>query len=182
MGAFLCLNIVVALIAIVRVSGIRYHGNIDYTWIFFWQHIEVCVAISMVSLTAFRSLFVTTKRQAAAIKAKPWYSSQTLRLRATKREKLGSGGHEKLPSIPSATITGMRTFIRGGQRMTTLDSEAGHEHSEGTLLRDRDHITVTNIISSEPQAVCKANLWNTSNTDEQCQEPKHPDSLAADFV
>ena len=182
MGVFLCLNIVVALIAIVRVSGIRYHGNIDYTWIFFWQHIEVCVAISMVSLTAFRSLFVTTKRQAAAIKVRPWYSSQTLRLRATKRGKLGSGGHEKLPSIPSATITGIRTFIRGSPKMTTLDSEVGHEYSEGALLRDRDHITVTKILSSEFQTVCKASLWNTSITDEQCQESKHQDSLAADIV
>ena len=66
--------------------------------------------------------------------------------------------------------------------MTTLDSEAGHEHSEGTLLRDRDHITVTNTLSSEVQAVCTASLWNTSSTDEQCQESKHQDSLAVDIV
>lgn len=107
----------------------------------------------MVSLTAFRSLFVSTARQAVAKKAKPWYSTQTLRLRANKRGKLGSGGHEKLPSIPSATMTGMRTFIRGSRGISSLDSVGGYEHSDGTPLRDQDQIIVTNVLSSEMQMV-----------------------------
>ena len=166
MGTFLCLNIAMAIIAIVRVAGIRHRGTIDYTWIFFWQHIEVCVAVSMVSFTAFRSLFVSTGQEAAAKKARPWYSSQARKLRGAKGERLRNGGHEKLPSIPGATMTGMRTFIRGSRGVSTIDSEAGHEHSEGFPLRDRDHITVTNVFSSELREVCEAIISNSLATDE----------------
>lgn len=152
MGVFLCLNIVMAIIAIVRVAGIRHSGAIDYTWIFFWQHIEVCVAVSMVSLTAFRSLFVSTG-QAPNKKARPWYSSQARKLRGAKGGSLPNGGHEELPSIPGATMTGIRTFIRGNRGVSTIDSETGQEHSEALAPRNWDHIIVTDVVSFESQEV-----------------------------
>ena len=153
MGVFLCLNIVMAIIAIVRVAGIRHSGAIDYTWIFFWQHIEVCVAVSMVSLTAFRSLFVSTGQGAPVKKARPWYSSQARKLRGAKGENSPNGGHKELPSIPGATMTGIRTFIRGNRGVSTIDSETGQEHSGAFAPRNRDHIIVTDVVSFESQEV-----------------------------
>ena len=171
-----------AIIAIVRVSGIRHHGTIDYTWIFFWQHIEVCIAVSMFSFTAFRSLFVTTSQEAVARKAKPWYSSTPRKLRGIKGARLQNEGPEKLPSIPSATMTGIRTFIRGSRRGNTLDSEAGQEHSDDIPLRNQDHITVTSAFSSELQSVREASILRSLAADEQFQVSKHQDSTVADFV
>lgn len=63
LGVFLCLSVIMTLIAIIRISGYRFHGigitgEIDTTWAFFWLYLEACVAVIMSSITAFRSLFV----------------------------------------------------------------------------------------------------------------------------
>jgi hypothetical protein len=63
LGAVLCLSIFMILIAIIRytLAQIPIEGGTttipDTIWLFFWQSIESCVAIIMVSLTAFRSLY-----------------------------------------------------------------------------------------------------------------------------
>lgn len=104
-----------AITASVRVSGLKFRGTFDEVWLFFWQHAEACVAISMVSLTAFRSVFVgakSTSAQKEAVK-KPWYSSAIVRNR-NKRNADEEICHE-LPKIPSATLSGMRTMINGGR-------------------------------------------------------------------
>ena len=50
------------LIAIIRISGLRTGNSIDVAWEIFWQFMEACIAVLMVSLTAFRSLFVSQDR------------------------------------------------------------------------------------------------------------------------
>lgn len=57
-GVFLSLNLFMAFTASVRVSGLKFRGTFDEVWLFAWQHIEACVAVAMISLTAFRSVFV----------------------------------------------------------------------------------------------------------------------------
>ncbi|KAL9593119.1 MAG: hypothetical protein Q9219_007672 [cf. Caloplaca sp. 3 TL-2023] len=70
-GAFLCLSVVMIIIAIVKASGIRTPvRSFDLIWETFWHHIEACTAILMVSVTAFRSVFVSS-RQNAQKKEKP---------------------------------------------------------------------------------------------------------------
>ena len=55
----LCLSLVMALVAIVRVSGIRLPGgNYDIVWVSFWRQNECGIAVWMFSMTAFRSFFV----------------------------------------------------------------------------------------------------------------------------
>ena len=68
-------------IAFVRISGYRAHGSHGYTWQAFWMEFEACVAVIMVSLTAFRSLFVTAESKSSRINCRPWYSSSVARLR-----------------------------------------------------------------------------------------------------
>ena len=99
-------------VAVVRMSGIRTAESIDETWEVFWQCTEACIAVTMVSLTAFRSLFVANassreKKSKTPYKERLWYP------RKRSRE---SQDIESLPSVPSATLTGMRTFIRGNER------------------------------------------------------------------
>ncbi|KAL9594312.1 MAG: hypothetical protein Q9219_007106 [cf. Caloplaca sp. 3 TL-2023] len=107
LAGFLCLNICMIIMAIVRVSGIRYRGVLDLTWTFMWQHIEACVAIAMLSLTAFRSVFVASKPNANNNRASPWAPS-TRRMIA-KYKISGDGELQRLDDvpIPSATITGL---------------------------------------------------------------------------
>ena len=62
LGGSLCLSICMILIAIIRISGLRAGNSIDVAWEIFWQFMEACIAVLMVSLTAFRSLFVLHDR------------------------------------------------------------------------------------------------------------------------
>ena len=120
LGIFLSLNLFMAITASVRVSGLSFHGSFDEVWLYFWQQIEACLAVIMISLTAFRSVFVSSEFSRARKERakKPWFSSP---IAAIKRSKTHRGSDEEatqgLPSIPSATLTGMRTFIQGGRHV-----------------------------------------------------------------
>ena len=108
-GAFLCLSLCMTAVASVRFSGTRTHAQ---SWEYFLLEIEACVAVWMASLCAFRSVFASDSRRVRFEKARPWYSSTVAKLR--NRNKNPEGVHElrNLPSIPSATFSGMRTYIR----------------------------------------------------------------------
>ena len=121
-GIFLSLNLFMTVTATVRVSGLKFHGTIDEVWSLIWLHIEACVAVIMISLTAFRSVYVSSQSSRARRERanKPWYSSTVAAIR---RKRIFNQKDEEstagLPTIPSATLTGMRTFIQGGRRTGT---------------------------------------------------------------
>lgn len=128
LGTTLCLSVVMIIIAVIRISGIRLEGGeVDIVWLAFWQQQECSIAIIMVSLTAFRSLFV-----ADAQARRPRYTPSTWRERMVwnrhHRDSRSSakGAMGELPQIPSATMTGLRTMIRGSRALTTVD-EPGTE-------------------------------------------------------
>ena len=113
LAGFLCLNICMIIIAIVRVSGLHYRGKFDITWISMWQVVEACIAVTMLSLTAFRSVFVAAKPSLNNKKASPWVPS-TGRLLG-RHKKSGTANEQCLDdlTISSATLTGLsRVFNR----------------------------------------------------------------------
>ena len=113
LAAFLCLNICMIIIAIVRVSGLRYRGKFDNSWVHMWQQLEACIAVTMLSLTAFRSVFVAAKPSLNNKRASPWVPS-TGRLLG-RHKKSGTANEQCLDdlTIPSATLTGLsRVFTR----------------------------------------------------------------------
>lgn len=60
-GVFLCLSVVMAVIAIIRISAYRVRGqsgSLDVTWVFLWLYLQACIAIIMACLPAFRFLFI----------------------------------------------------------------------------------------------------------------------------
>ena len=94
---------------------------------------EACVAVIMVSLTAFRSVFV-----AETSKARPWYSSSVAKMRVWR--KASGAGHdlEDLPAVPPATLMGMRTFIGGPQRCLEAEACGYDELEDRKPLRNSD--------------------------------------------
>ncbi|KAI9652819.1 MAG: hypothetical protein M1831_006344 [Alyxoria varia] len=59
LGTALCLSLVMAIFAIVRCAGTKMpNGRSDSVWVHFWQQQEASIAVIMVSITSFRSLFV----------------------------------------------------------------------------------------------------------------------------
>ena len=139
LGVFLCLNLSMAIIAFIRSASIRSDAVWDTSWILFWQHIEACNAVIMVSLTAFRSFFVSgvssTRR---ARRAREWYSPSFTGRRRPKDDLLRR--EIDMPTIPSATLTGMRTFLRGDSEASDVGFDEVAEHRT-IRMKGKDHGT-----------------------------------------
>ena len=97
------------IIAIIRISGMVIKSNFDMVWILFWHQMEGAIAIIMVSLTAFRSLLgiKALKAQKKKEMERSWLA------RYFKKTTQDRSKSQQLPSVPGATLTGMRTFING---------------------------------------------------------------------
>ena len=105
--------------SIIKISaGNIIHGQIDTTWAIFWLQAEAAVAVMVVSISAFRALFVVdgfqdqkVQQQAASSRRWLWSRSRT--------------AHSKLPSIPSPTMTGVKTLIghSSNHRIRSTDSQ-----------------------------------------------------------
>ena len=160
LGSSLCLSLVMAIIAIIRISGIRLPaGEPDIIWLAFWQQQECSIAVIMVSLTAFRSLFVVdASRQVRRPKYTPsyWKKKKMAWNRHKTSSDLNDPNFGNLPAIPSATMTGLRTFIRGEPKSNRPDEAEeydyripakGHstQETQGTSLA---HVRAIEVLSS----------------------------------
>ena len=142
-----------AFMTCIQVSGLRDGGTIDVTWFLFWLQLQTSTAVSVFSFTAFRSLFITEKAKARARKRNLWHPSPIRQLRRVTNDTWYGGNRILLQSFPSATLTGMRTFIRGGRSVNTLDTESGIDHPGEVLLQGPGQITVRHVLSSEVQEI-----------------------------
>ena len=148
-GVFLSLSIFMIVIACIRLIGFNIFDHAQL-WQLFWIQVEGSVAVMMVSLTAFRSVFASQGPVAKARKARPWYSSTVAKLR---RHKASPDGHnlESLPEIPTATMSGMRTFIRSsrlGEGPEAHGEMSGYEPSKDLVSQ----VLVVECVSLEPEA------------------------------
>lgn len=125
LGAFLCLSVTMALIALVRVGGYRIQGKIDATWQLFWQYIEACIAIIMGSATAFRTLFVGGNSRKAPDKKLSYSVRQRLMRKTPPKDDCEDTNGRHLPTVPSATLSGLRTFVHHQGRADFAAIELG---------------------------------------------------------
>lgn len=124
-----------AIAACVRVSRLVTKGAVDNTWGFFWQQAEASVAITMLSLTAFRSIFSSERFSTRQRSHKPWHGSKVERIRGGKgRISEDKDGLGSLPAIPSPTLTGMRTVIQDAGGTTASDPQVGDECSDLNIV------------------------------------------------
>ena len=97
----------------------------DVPYELFLLQVEGCVGVFMASVSAFRSLFASQGSHAAPQRLNFGFSARHIpgfrKSRSIDFES--SDGTNGLPSIPSATMTGLRSFIRGGSKPETLRSE-----------------------------------------------------------
>lgn len=120
LGTTLCLSIVMVIIAIIRIVPLPMRfSSAQFVWQMFWQQIEACTAVIMASFSAFRSAFVShdLRVREARNRNRLWYMDRRNLLKSVwRRRKIPSEGEQiyQLPEIPRATLTGMRTFVNGG--------------------------------------------------------------------
>lgn len=141
-GLSLCLSIIMIITAIVQISGIHTPAkNFDATWGIFWQFMEACIAVIMVSLTTFRSLFVAHGSAVKLLPHKPNLRKQQLSSRTVAgKKRAGGNAIEDMggsPELPRVTLTEMRTFIWGGRvKGSVMESEGSGENEISWPLED----------------------------------------------
>ena len=83
LAATLCLSFIMMVVAILQGATITYQGidAIDVVWELYFQFIELTLAVLVVSLTAFRTLFVgrraKSNRRVSTPSHKKWYSNDS---------------------------------------------------------------------------------------------------------
>ncbi|KAG7008132.1 hypothetical protein G7Y79_00007g022570 [Physcia stellaris] len=147
----LCLTVVVIVFTVTRASGLEWKGNLDVLWEVYFQIVAAEVGLILVSMTAFRQLFVsrTARNQQSPPKSPSfWMRSRNAMRRLLDPRKWTSGyskgsshgqkhGNEKvavdfndrLPSVPGATMTGVQTFINHQGDIETaksIDDSSSH--------------------------------------------------------
>ncbi|KAL8901078.1 MAG: hypothetical protein Q9192_000741 [Flavoplaca navasiana] len=145
---FLCLSICMVVIAIIRISQV--HSPTYNIWATFWQQLEGCVAILMVSLTAFRTLFISSpthsqekrgQKNSDGYRKRLWYKYKSFT--SERDEKRGEIERAKIVpvdvTVPNATLTGMRTYIRGSPRQSAF--AAPEWNGERDPRHDTIHVT-----------------------------------------
>ena len=109
LGSILCLSIFMVVLAIVRVStGESSSGQVDSAWVIFLLQAEACVALIVVSVSAFRALFMARQETKHTHQRSPWQMSRESQAKlwtANLRNK------KSLPSIPSPVPAGVSTRI-----------------------------------------------------------------------
>ena len=142
LGGILCLSVCTMIISIVKVAGgINNNGGVDASWVLFWYETEAAVAIIVVSVTAFRALFVAHQ----AMKYRSPAEDASTSWRSLSKKSKSSRGKE-LPEIPSPVLGGVRTHIRGSH-YGGLSFDRGGDDMEMPL--QSQGITVTQVLHSE---------------------------------
>ncbi|KAI4111615.1 MAG: hypothetical protein LQ339_000486 [Xanthoria mediterranea] len=106
------LSVFTIIVSIVRIAGARFpNGSVDSAWVVFWLQLEAAVAVIIVSITSYRSLFVKDKSTDHNKKSpRDLRSSTGYKRKLWSREKREEEGVE-MPTLPDPTLTGMRTVI-----------------------------------------------------------------------
>ena len=143
----LCLSCIMVIVTIVRIAGMRHgnSGNVNTVWLSFWQQQECSIAILMMSVSAFRPLFVPSTTRPPILRHQR--SSPSERKKRFLRQRHDPDLYDTnetnvLPQIPSATLTGVASMIEmDGQSTETADLDqqflsrlppSDHDRSAGT--------------------------------------------------
>lgn len=125
------------IIAIIRIFALR-HDVYEFDWysLIFWQQVEASIAVIMVSFSAFRSFFVAheSRLRDDQRRHRQWYLSKKNRMASAlrrKRLRQDTADEWQLGAIPRATLTGMSTFISGGNS----------NHNEGEVIASESEST-----------------------------------------
>ncbi|KAL8962257.1 MAG: hypothetical protein Q9193_001310 [Seirophora villosa] len=152
----LCLTVVVVVFTITRASGLEWKGNLDVLWEVYFQIIAAEVGLILVAVTAFRQLFVsrTSQNRRSPPKSPPFWTGAVNTMRGLldprrwtssySRDRNGPQGRGserkpkglfgRLPDIPGATMTGVRTFVdqqreQTGPSMNSSGTEGNRDTS-----------------------------------------------------
>ena len=117
LGLSLCLSAAMIIVTIIQVSGMRMRqrDTVDIVWEVYWQFVELCIAVTMASLTTFRSFFIQHRTRREEPPNRQRYARITgLRNKAS---TLTQPAYLcDMPQMPQPTFTGPQTSISVNER------------------------------------------------------------------
>lgn len=162
LGIFLCLSVFMLVCSVIRATGIRNNaGSNDYPWTTFWLHMEGCIAVTMGSITVYRSTLVGSND--VSDKFRSFFDRFYVRGSSDSEKQTSNGGSSgnksgrfrlKLSGLPGATLTGLRTMF--GATATSRSTENSTNVSFGSSLGSWDddyHAHITKPAASATQIV-----------------------------
>ena len=118
-GVFMCLSLIMVVIAICQVTNMGGHVEINFPNEIFWQFLEAEVAVLMTSLTAYRTFFVLCRNRQRYQERmrRPSHSFPRFKPKKQNSDFTTNDVESRLPRIPPPTMTSLKTFIGGHNRM-----------------------------------------------------------------
>ena len=146
---------------VARISGLTYHSSVDATWETFWQYMSASIGLTLTSVAAFRSLFLShhvSHRQQetsdfealrllfAKVKqalrrtfsVQSWQSMAWYTNVGDTSQDPDASRDVDLGTIERGTITGLRTFIREYRRTPATASELMYSHISEEVVDHRE--------------------------------------------
>lgn len=134
--------------AVIRISSVRQGPrDVNITWWIFWLFIEACVSVIMVSMTAFRSLFMAHQAQLKQnrLRILSWKKPRARNLART-AESLEAGGDNETRGFPQmATPLRMSAILEFPRIQGGTETPESEESQDRTLrfLQDRGETSTT---------------------------------------
>ena len=127
----LCLTTIVIIFTVTRASGLQWQHKLDFLWEVYFQVVAAEVGLILVSMTAFRALFVSRAARNQHpphrgpsvwlksrcylrhhIDPRRWMSKHSEDMNGGQTDDIVKGGiNGELPRIPGAAMTRMNAFI-----------------------------------------------------------------------
>ena len=142
------------IVAIIKASGIRTSvGSFNLVWELFWQQVETCAAVIMVSFTAFRSIFLSNKQRVDKKAVRPgildrfhsWLSSK----KVSRGDAKGSPSAQVDHAPPQVTLG---TPFRPIQRKNLLGSQFQPMSQSLPSPHGQDSRDLENLVT-QPQSI-----------------------------
>lgn len=137
--------------AVIKASGIRTSvESFNLVWELFWQQVEACAAVIMVSFTAFRSIFISNKQKVDKANVRPGIFQRFQTWLSSKKVSRGDAKHLS-PSVsvdqapPHVTLG---TPFQSIQRKGLLGSQVQLESQSVSFSPSQDP---ENSLHEEPQ-------------------------------
>lgn len=175
-GSFLCLSLAMVAIALTRASNLHSKSTGPVALDFIYQSLllllEATVAVLMAFLTAYRTFFVaqTERKRRQERMKRPAYSFKRFAFRKTTHDE-----EARLPEIPRATMTGIRSFLQRtnrtvGESTTILPHKNEEVRSEFSV--PTSFITKPSFLKDQAISVA-----SSSNRQSRLSEPRTVDHV-----
>ncbi|MCJ1282901.1 hypothetical protein MMC26_002227 [Xylographa opegraphella] len=163
LGSTLCLSVFMIITCIIQMSGLGVSGtatglgtsgqSFDVVWQVFWTQVEASVAVTVISFTSFRSLFVASNASPKNSKSLRWYSfkrskdSHEKPLKGTPGESTTAQDSTGQRTLPAAHLSALKSIDDPAPPATGFAARRWPSDDKLTMPRVLDARTPTRMPS-----------------------------------